>query len=86
AGLGTSERVDDAAGLARVRRELAIVGYDVAAEGAWDAALGAVVTAFQRHWRGETVNGAADSGTRARLARLAEMTPIWSPLCEGATP
>ena len=57
-------------------------GYDVLgrdrdgdAPGGWDPALGAVLRAFQRHWRPAGVTGEADAGTRARLfavARLAE--------------
>ena len=65
--LGCADRVGDAAGLRRVRAGLAAIGYQVAAEGAHDEALAAVLRAFQRHWRPEAVTGLADRGTRARL-------------------
>ncbi len=70
--LGTAE---DAGDMARMRRALARIGYDVTGEGGMDEALGIVLTAFQRHWRPEAVTGRADRGTRARIeavARLAE--------------
>lgn len=44
---------------------LAAFGYDVAGAG-----LAACVTAFQRHWRPERVDGAMDPQCRARLAAL----------------
>ena len=40
------------------------------AEGKFDAHTKAVVTAFQRHWRQEKVDGIADGETRARLIGL----------------
>ncbi len=68
--LGTAE---DADGIAPVRRALARIGYDVIGEGGMDEALHIVLTAFQRHWRPETVNGRADRGTRARLEAVAQL-------------
>ncbi|HEY7576019.1 MAG TPA: N-acetylmuramoyl-L-alanine amidase [Acetobacteraceae bacterium] len=50
-----------------VRRALAEIGYGIAGDGPSDAALAAVLRAFQRHWRQEAVTGEADPGTFARL-------------------
>ncbi|MXP62710.1 N-acetylmuramoyl-L-alanine amidase [Roseomonas sp. M0104] len=60
-------------GAARAAALLARIGYPVDA-----ARPAAALTAFQRHWRQERVNGQADAGTLARLeavARLGESTP-----------
>ena len=46
------------------------LGYDCAPSGRFDAHTKAVVTAFQRHWRQEKVDGVADGETRARLIGL----------------
>jgi N-acetylmuramoyl-L-alanine amidase len=46
------------------------LGYDLPPSGKFDAATKAVVTAFQRHWRPEQVDGIADGETRARLIGL----------------
>ena len=46
------------------------LGYDCAPSGRFDAHTTAVVTAFQRHWRPEKVDGVADGATRARLIAL----------------
>lgn len=46
------------------------LGYDLPPSGRFDAATKAVVTAFQRHWRQDRVDGIADGETRARLIAL----------------
>ncbi|HEX5264590.1 MAG TPA: peptidoglycan-binding protein, partial [Phenylobacterium sp.] len=46
------------------------LGYDLPPSGKFDAATKAIVTAFQRHWRPEKVDGIADGETRARLIAL----------------
>ncbi|WP_340644208.1 N-acetylmuramoyl-L-alanine amidase [Phenylobacterium sp.] len=46
------------------------LGFDCAPSGKFDAHTTAVVTAFQRHWRPEKVDGIADGETRARLIAL----------------
>jgi N-acetylmuramoyl-L-alanine amidase len=46
------------------------LGYDLPPSGTFDAATKAVVTAFQRHWRQEKVDGIADGQTRAQLIAL----------------
>jgi N-acetylmuramoyl-L-alanine amidase len=71
--LGTSGQVRDAGSLRDVRAALARIGYEVAPEGPLDPALSTVLRAFQRHWRGEAVNGQADAGTLARLLAVARM-------------
>ncbi|MGH7191819.1 MAG: N-acetylmuramoyl-L-alanine amidase [Acetobacteraceae bacterium] len=68
--LGTGDIAADPAALASVRADLAAIGYDVRPSGALDRQLVLVLTAFQRHWRPEAITGAADRGTRARLAAL----------------
>ena len=65
--LGNGGMVRDAASLRDVRAALAEIGYRVIREGPLDPALGAVLRAFQRHWRPEAVTGQADAGTLARL-------------------
>jgi N-acetylmuramoyl-L-alanine amidase len=66
--LGIDGAASDAAGLGAVRASLAGIGYCVAPEGALDPALAGILRAFQRHWRPEAITGAADAGTRARIA------------------
>jgi N-acetylmuramoyl-L-alanine amidase len=46
------------------------LGYDLPPSGKFDAATKAVVTAFQRHWRQDRVDGIADGKTRAQLMAL----------------
>ncbi len=72
-GTATGDPLHDAAALAAVRAQLRRIGYDVADAGALDPPLAIVLTAFQRHWRPEAVNGLADAGTRARLAAVAAL-------------
>jgi len=71
--LGTGGVLTDAAAMTQVRRDLAEIGYRVAAEGAHDAALATVLRAFQRHWRQQEINGHADAGTRARLRAVRQL-------------
>ena len=58
AGIGSVEQV---------RAALAEIGYAIDDTVASDAALAAVLRAFQRHWRREAITGEADPGTLARL-------------------
>jgi N-acetylmuramoyl-L-alanine amidase len=46
------------------------LGYDCAPSGRFDEGTAAIITAFQRHWRPERVDGEADGETRARLMAL----------------
>ena len=73
ADLGIGGVLRDTHALDAVRRALAAIGFAVAPDGAWDAALATVLRAFQRHWRPEAVTGDADAGTRARLAAVAQL-------------
>jgi len=67
AGLGLG---DKGPAVADLQRALARLGYDIVDSATFDAATGAVVTAFQRHWRQARVDGRADHSTVATLARL----------------
>ncbi|MCF8468410.1 MAG: N-acetylmuramoyl-L-alanine amidase [Sneathiella sp.] len=53
-----------------IRRALLEIGYNVAADGAYDAKLETVVRAFQRHWRQAQVDGIADPETQATICAL----------------
>ncbi|HZC17621.1 MAG TPA: N-acetylmuramoyl-L-alanine amidase [Caulobacteraceae bacterium] len=46
------------------------LGYDSAPSGRYDEATATIVSAFQRHWRPDRIDGAADGETRARLMAL----------------
>jgi len=48
----------------RVRAALGAIGYDTG------GGLQVMLTAFQRHWRPERVDGVADAGTVRRLAQM----------------
>jgi N-acetylmuramoyl-L-alanine amidase len=61
---------DEGAGVFALQAGLTRLGYDSAPSGKYDADTEVVVTAFQRHWRPERVDGIADGQTRARLVRL----------------
>ena len=53
-----------------VQEMLAEYGYGVAISGIYDSATHAVVTAFQRHFRPERVDGVCDESTRVTLQNL----------------
>jgi N-acetylmuramoyl-L-alanine amidase len=46
------------------------LGYDCSPTGRYDEHTALIVTAFQRHWRPDRIDGAADGETRARLMAL----------------
>jgi N-acetylmuramoyl-L-alanine amidase len=46
------------------------LGYDCAPSGRYDETTALTITAFQRHWRPDRIDGAADGETRARLMAL----------------
>ena len=54
---------------------LAIYGYDVPVQGEFDVRTKAAVTAFQRHFRPERVDGIADASTIATLHKLLTALP-----------
>ncbi|WP_282009694.1 N-acetylmuramoyl-L-alanine amidase [Brevundimonas aveniformis] len=49
------------------------LGYGLEQTGVYDEATRLTVTAFQRHWRPENVDGIADGETRARLVGLLQL-------------
>jgi N-acetylmuramoyl-L-alanine amidase len=53
-----------------LQRSLAAYGYGLEASGRYDVATREVVTAFQRHFRPQLVDGIADGQTREILRRL----------------
>lgn len=59
-----------AAPVREVQQALARYGYGIDATGLYDGATTEVVTAFQRHFRPQRVDGIADASTRATLDRL----------------
>lgn len=66
-------RGDEGPGVLVLQGGLARLGYDCDRTGRFDEACGAIVTAFQRHWRPGQVDGVADGETRARLMALLRM-------------
>ena len=64
------ERGDHGAEVTALQRDLASYGYGVAADGQFGAVTGDVVTALQRHFRRERVDGRADLSTCRTLAAL----------------
>jgi N-acetylmuramoyl-L-alanine amidase len=61
---------DEGPGVLVLQGGLARLGYDQARTGRYDASTALAITAFQRHWRPERVDGSADGETRARLMAL----------------
>lgn len=60
-------------GVRALRATLRRIGYQVAPEGAVDAPLATVLTAFQRHWAPHRIDGVADGRTRWAAGRVAAM-------------
>ncbi|HEY1983129.1 MAG TPA: N-acetylmuramoyl-L-alanine amidase [Xanthobacteraceae bacterium] len=56
--------------VAAFQRLLVDYGYGVEVTGEYDAVTGEVVTAFQRHFRPDLIDGIADASTRSTLADL----------------
>jgi N-acetylmuramoyl-L-alanine amidase len=56
--------------VAALQTSLAEYGYGVNVSGTFDSATGDVVTAFQRHFRPQRVDGIADASTRSTLQDL----------------
>ena len=61
---------DEGPGVYVLQSGLVRLGYDCARNGQFDQGTATIVTAFQRHWRPERVDGAADGDTRACLMAL----------------
>jgi N-acetylmuramoyl-L-alanine amidase len=66
-GLGLG---DEGPGLMVLQAGLRRFGYACPFSGVYDDETRAIVTAFQRHWRPQQVDGVADGDTRARLMAL----------------
>ncbi|MEW6017460.1 MAG: N-acetylmuramoyl-L-alanine amidase [Pseudomonadota bacterium] len=60
----------EGAGVFALQAGLTRLGYDCAPSGQFDVATTTIVSAFQRHWRPQRVDGVADGETRARLIAL----------------
>jgi N-acetylmuramoyl-L-alanine amidase len=56
--------------VAKLQSALAAYGYGVTATGSFDPSTAQVVTAFQRHFRPQRVDGIADASTRRTLEDL----------------
>lgn len=56
-----------------LQRDLKIIGYCVTADGEFGLGLEAVITAFQRRFRPETVDGIVDAETAGQIAKLCEL-------------
>lgn len=61
---------DEGTGVFALQAGLTRLGYDSAPSGQFDEDTRTIVTAFQRHWRPDRVDGVADGETRARLVHL----------------
>src|SRR5579863_9978163 len=67
--LGLGDRSE---AVAPLQEALAQYGYGLTVSGTYDSATHDVVTAFQRHFRQERIDGIADESTRATLRELLE--------------
>lgn len=61
---------DEGAGVFALQAGLTRLGYDLAPTGRFEAETAVTLSAFQRHWRPEPIDGIADGETRARLVHL----------------
>ncbi len=61
---------DQGPGVFALQAGLTRLGYDCAPSGEFEARTSTIVTAFQRHWRPQLMDGVADGETRARLMAL----------------
>lgn len=66
---------DRGAAVEEMQRRLALYGYALEPTGVFDEATALVVTAFQRHFRPERVDGRADLSTLATLDELLRTRP-----------
>jgi len=56
--------------VAALQKSLADYGYGIEINGEYDSMTHEVVTAFQRHFRPERIDGVADPSTRSTLQEL----------------
>ena len=74
AALGEAlKRGDEGIGVVVLRSGLHRLGYGLKPGGEYDEETRQTVTAFQRHWRQDRVDGIADGETRARLVGLLQL-------------
>jgi len=64
------KRGEESAAVFALQAGFTRLGYDLPPDGKFDEATEQVVTAFQRHWRQDRVDGVADGATRAQLIAL----------------
>lgn len=70
-GQGESSASDqDEAQLVKLQEALAEIGYEIAADGEYDNCTSSVITAFQRHWWPQRIDGRADRETRNAIYAL----------------
>jgi N-acetylmuramoyl-L-alanine amidase len=69
---------DDGPGVFVLQAGLHRLGYEPLPSGTYDEETATVVTAFQRHWRPEQVDGIADGETRARLMAMLRLASVES--------
>ena len=74
--IGTHSRQADADEISDVQRLLTRYGYGVEANGRLDADCREVISAFQRHFRPQRVDGVIDASTAATLRRLIEASDL----------
>ncbi len=67
---------DEGTGVFVLQAGLHRLGYEPAPSGKYDAETETVVTAFQRHWRPDRVDGKADGDTRARLMAVLRLASV----------
>lgn len=65
---------EEGAAVFALQAGLTRLGYDLPPSGRFDADTTTVVSAFQRHWRPERIDGIADGETRARLIALLRLS------------
>ena len=67
---------DEGTGVFVLQAGLHRLGYESPPSGKYDAETETVITAFQRHWRPDRVDGAADGDTRARLMAILRLASV----------
>lgn len=60
--------------IAKLNKQLGIVGYHMEDQQGFDANVQSIVRAFQAHWRPETISGLFDIGTAAKLRDIARQS------------
>jgi N-acetylmuramoyl-L-alanine amidase len=71
---------DEGPGVLAMQGALRRLGYDATPTGRFSAEDAVIVTAFQRHWRQDRVDGVADGETRARLVAVLRAAQALGPV------